>query len=127
LGAASFSLMPIALEYLIEITHPVSPEITSTICWTGGQLTGAIFILVSDALRAPGESDGSADDGSARPPGHMYRALIFQTVMAMIVLPLPMVLGLFGRHKEVVMRRVEADMKATVQRDAESGGVLTSA
>jgi len=117
--------MPIALEYLIEITHPVSPEITSTLCWTGGQLTGAIFILVSDELRARGKSDGSSDDGSTRPPGHMYRALIFQTVMAMIVLPLPMTLGLFGRHKEVRMRRVEAD-KITTRSDAESGGVLTS-
>ncbi|KAK6606916.1 major facilitator superfamily protein [Botrytis cinerea] len=36
LGAASFSLVPVALEYLIEITHPVSPEVTSTICWSGG-------------------------------------------------------------------------------------------
>ena len=126
LGAASFSLMPIALEYLIEITHPVSPEITSTLCWTGGQLTGAIFILVSDALRAPGKGDGSIDDGSTRPPGNMYRALIFQTVMAMIVFPLPMTLGLFGRHKEVRMRRVEADIRATARADAERGGVIAS-
>ena len=62
LGASSFSLVPIVLEYLIEITHPVAPEVTSTICWTGGQLLGGIFIIVSDALRASGANDGTADD-----------------------------------------------------------------
>jgi len=119
LGASSFSLVPVALEYVIEITHPVSPEVTSTICWTGGQLTGGIFIIVSDALRDNGQSDGSADDGTKRPPGNMYRALIFQTVIAMVVFPLPMALGLFGRHREVRMRRVEADREAARRNDSE--------
>lgn len=123
LGAASFSLVPVVLEYLIEITHPVSPEVTSTICWTGGQLTGGIFIIVSDALRDPGISDGSADDGTTRPPGNMYRALIFQTVLAMVVFPLPLALGMFGRHKEVRLRRVEADREAE-QRTDEGSVVL---
>ena len=122
LGASSFSLVPVVLEYLIEITHPVSPEVTSTICWTGGQLTGGCFILISDALRAPGISDGSADNGTIRPPGNLYRALIFETVMAMVVFPLPMALGLFGRHKEVRMRRVEADLDAARPNDAEGAG-----
>jgi FLVCR family MFS transporter 7 len=119
LGAASFSLVPVVLEYLIEITHPVSPEVTSTICWTGGQLTGGAFILISDALRDSGVSDGTADDGTKRPPGNMYRALIFQAVIAMVVFPLPMVLGLFGRHKEVRLRRVETDLLA--RGDTETG------
>jgi len=119
MGAASFSLVPVVLEYLIEITHPISPEVTSTICWTGGQLTGGIFILISDALRAGGESDGTADDGTKRPPGNMYRALVFQAVIAMVVFPLPLALGLFGRHKEVRMRRVEADEDASQRNDLE--------
>jgi len=119
LGAASFSLVPVVLEYLIEITHPVSPEVTSTVCWTGGQLFGAIFILISDALKDPGNGDGTQDNGTKRPPGNMYRALIFQTVMALIVFPLPMALGFFGRHKEVRLRRVETDLAA--RRDAETG------
>ncbi|KAF7862868.1 uncharacterized protein EAF02_010417 [Botrytis sinoallii] len=81
LGAASFSLVPVALEYLIEITHPVSPEVTSTIGWSGGQLLGGILIIVSDRLRAGGVSDGSQDDGSVRPPGNMYNALVLQAVV----------------------------------------------
>jgi MFS transporter, FLVCR family, MFS-domain-containing protein 7 len=109
MGAASFSLVPVVLEYLIEITHPASPEVTSTICWTGGQLTGGVFILVSDALRAGGISDGSADNGSKLPPGNMFRALIFQAVLALVVVPLPLALGCCGRRAGVRMRRVEAD------------------
>jgi len=125
LGAASFSLVPIVLEYLIEITHPVSPEVTSTICWSGGQLTGGIFILISGALRASGVSDGSADNGSSKPPGNLYRALIFQAVIAMVVFPLPMALGLFGRQKEVRLRRVETDQAAL--RDVETGAAPEAA
>jgi len=125
LGAASFSLVPVVLEYLIEITHPVSPEVTSTICWAGGQLIGGIFIVISDALRDPGDSDGSADNGTKRPPGNLYRALVFSTVMAMVVFPLPLALGLFGRHKEVRLRRVEADREAAASRDVENSGGVT--
>jgi FLVCR family MFS transporter 7 len=124
MGAASFSLVPVALEYLIEITHPVSPEVTSTICWSGGQLLGGAFILISGALRDSGPSDGSADDHSARPPGNMYRALIFQTVMALVVVPLPLALGCCGRDKSVQMRRVQADSEAHARREAENGSVV---
>ena len=127
LGAASFSLVPVVLEYLIELTHPVSPEVTSTICWSGGQLLGGIFILISDALRAPGLNDGTADDHSNRPPGNMWKALIFQTVIALVVVPLPLALGCCGRGRSVRMRRVEADKEAAERRDIENGGegVLT--
>lgn len=124
LGAASFSLVPVVLEYLIELTHPVSPEVTSTICWSGGQLLGGIFILVSNALRDPGPNDGSVDDHTNRPPGNMWRALIFQTVIAMVVIPLPLALGCCGRDRKVRMRRVEADKEANDARDVERGVVV---
>ncbi|KAL7622257.1 hypothetical protein AAE478_007761 [Parahypoxylon ruwenzoriense] len=100
LGAASFSLVPIALEFLAELAHPMSPEVTSTVAWAGGQLLGGIFIVVSDALKA------SAD---ANPPFHMYNALIFTAVIALAVVPLPLALGLFGRADKLVMRRVRSD------------------
>jgi MFS family permease len=121
LGAASFSAIPVVLEYLIEITHPVSPEVTSTIAWTGGQLIGGVFIIISDALRAPGVSDGSADNGSKRPPGNMYMALVFSAVFAMVVVPLPLALGCCGRSHRVRMRRVDADKEALERRTAEGG------
>lgn len=100
LGAASFALVPVAVEYLVELTHPVSPEVTSTLGWGGGQLLGGIFIVVSDALR-------SGED--ANPPKNMHKALIFQAVVALAIMPLPMFLGLFGRKDKVRLRRVRSD------------------
>ncbi|KAF4855737.1 MFS-type transporter EF102 [Colletotrichum siamense] len=104
LGAASFSLVPVALELLIELSHPVSPEVTSTIAWAGGQLLGAIFIIISDALQAP---------ETASPPRNMKNALIFQAVLAVLIVPLPMMLGLFGRSDRVSLRRVRSDQAGT--------------
>lgn len=104
LGAASFSLVPIVLEYLCEITHPVSPEVTSTISWTGGQLLGGIFILIADAL-----TDGPAGGAGGNVPYNMQRNLWFQAILAIVVVPLPLALGLFGRVGKVRLRRVEAD------------------
>ncbi|KAI9151832.1 cell surface receptor/MFS transporter [Paramyrothecium foliicola] len=101
LGAASFALVPIALEYMIELSHPLSPEVTSTTAWAGGQFLGAIFVIVSNAL-----VDESSD---ASPPRNMKRALIFSAVLALVVIPLPLCLGLFGRQDKVVLRRIRSD------------------
>lgn len=100
LGASSFSLVPVASELLVEWMHPVSPEVTSTLAWAGGQLLGALFIIISDALKA------GAD---ASPPENMDKALIFQAVIAMAVLPLPLSLGLFGRGDKVLLKRARTD------------------
>jgi FLVCR family MFS transporter 7 len=96
LGATSFSLLPCALEYLVIITHPVSPEISSTICWSAGQLLGAVFIVVMDALKG---------GTSGEPDGSMKRALIFQAVIAWVVVPLPLALG-YWRFQHVGLRRL---------------------
>ncbi|KAH8666694.1 major facilitator superfamily domain-containing protein [Xylariales sp. PMI_506] len=100
LGAASFALVPVALEFLIELSHPCSPEVSSTIGWGGGQLLGALFIIICNALK-------SGED--ANPPNNMSRALIFQAVISIAVLPLPLCLGLFGRKDNVRLRRVASD------------------
>jgi len=96
LGATSFSLLPCALEYMVLITHPVSPEISSTVCWSAGQLLGAVFIIIMDALKGglAGEPDGS-----------MKRALVFQAVVAWVVVPLPLLLG-YGRFQHVGLSRL---------------------
>ncbi|OOF98115.1 hypothetical protein ASPCADRAFT_394931 [Aspergillus carbonarius ITEM 5010] len=98
LGASSFALLPVVLEYLVEITYPFSPEIGSTICWTGGQLLGAVFILIQDALKA---GDG------ASPPQNMQHALIFSAVVAGVAAPWPLCIGCFGR--DVRRRRLDID------------------
>jgi FLVCR family MFS transporter 7 len=96
LGAASFSLLPCALEYMVLITHPVSPEISSTVCWTVGQLLGAIFIIVMDALKG---------GWAGEPEGSMKGALVFQAVVAWLVVPLPLLLG-YWRFQHVGLRRL---------------------
>ncbi|KAL3479109.1 major facilitator superfamily domain-containing protein [Aspergillus californicus] len=98
LGASSFGLLPVALEYLVEITYPFSPEIGSTICWTAGQLLGAVFILIQDALKA---------DSRADPPLNMHNALIFSAVVACVAAPFPLCIGLLGR--DVRRRRLDFD------------------
>lgn len=96
LGAASFSLLPCALEYLVEITYPASPEVSSTICWTGGQLLGAIFILLMDALKG-GLSD--------QPKDSMKRALIFEAVVSCLAVPCVFVLSFLGKDSIGLGRR----------------------
>lgn len=97
LGAASFSLVPVALEWLVEVTWPVGPETGSTICWTGGQLLGGIFIVISDVLKEGSEGN---------PPFTMGKALIFQAVVSAAVVPCAMCLGLVGK---VTRGRLEVD------------------
>lgn len=77
LGAASFALLPVALEISVELTHPVPPEVSASIFWLGGQFLGAIFIIVMDALR----------DDNGDPPLNMTRALIFEAVIALFAVP----------------------------------------
>ena len=98
LGACAFSLMPIALETLAEVTHPVSPEITSVTCWFGGSLLGASFLLIMDALKAGRDTN---------PPYRMTNALIFEAIVALVAVPLPLCLGLFGRP--LASKRLDAD------------------
>ena len=98
MGASAFALLTVVLEYLVEITYPFSPEIGSTICWTNGQLFGAIFILAQTALKA---------DDDASPPNNMKKALILSAVFCCVAAPFPMCIGLFGRN--VRRRRLDVD------------------
>ncbi|KAJ4371443.1 hypothetical protein N0V83_004660 [Neocucurbitaria cava] len=123
LGASSFSLLPVALEYLVEITFPASPEVSSTICWAGGQAFGAVFIIVMNALKDQRPVDlekvresGRGDGGGIRPAGNMYRSLVFQAVVALVVLPLPLMLGI----KRLGLSSGEGRLKVDEHRDAES-------
>ncbi|KAK5987875.1 MFS-type transporter [Cladobotryum mycophilum] len=100
LGGGCFILVPVAVELLVELSHPISPEITSTTAWAGGQLFGAIFIIVSDAL---------TDGEDAKPPKNMKRALIFQAVLALCAVPPIIALGMFGRRDKLALRRVRSN------------------
>ncbi|KAI1919476.1 hypothetical protein LOZ66_003918 [Ophidiomyces ophidiicola] len=115
LGASSFAILPVILEYLVEITYPISPEIPSTLCWVGGQIFGAAFVLIETALKA---------SPNAKPPLNMKRALIFQAVMAAIVVPTPFIFGQVSRR--VGKRRLEAEQQAKARRNADRGVTCTA-
>ena len=82
LGAASFSLVPIALEFLVDVTYPAGAEFSSTIAWAGGQLFGGIFIIVAGKLMGDG-GKGTAGGEAATKEGTI-RALVFFAVMAVL-------------------------------------------
>lgn len=75
---------------MVEVTKPVSPEVSSTLCWTGGQLLGAVFIIIMDSLK------GGTWEG--QPKENMKRALVFQAVVGVVAMPCALLLG-FGRGK----------------------------
>lgn len=87
LGFSSFSLVPVILELLAEMTFPNSPEIGSNISWFGGQIFGAIFIIAQSAMIA---------GPTGNPPNNMHKSLVFSAILSGVFLPLPLVLTLFG-------------------------------
>lgn len=78
LGAVSFSILPVLLEWVQEQTSPVTPALSSAILWNGGNLLGGILIIAMNALKY------GADEGS--PPGNMKRSLILQTVVGCVAI-----------------------------------------
>lgn len=79
LGAVSFSILPVLLEWIQEQTSPVTPALPSALLWNGGNFLGAVLIIAMDALKnAPTEGT---------PPGNMKKALILQTVFACVGIP----------------------------------------
>lgn len=95
LGATSFTLLPVALELLSILTLPVSPEVSSVIAWSGGQILGGILIVVMDALKSSNGWDGE-------PKGTLKQALILQAAIACLVVPLPLFLGIWKFRRIVI-------------------------
>ena len=84
LGGASFVILPLALETLVQLCAPVGPEVSSTMCWSLSQLLGGVLIVAMDALRS------YKTEGSER---GMYKSLILQSVLCWVVAPPPLAMG----------------------------------
>jgi MFS transporter, FLVCR family, MFS-domain-containing protein 7 len=97
IGAISFAILPVALEFVADITYPVSVEFSSTLLWTGGQLLGSILLICAGYLKAGPDSEV---------PGNMNKALILHAVLAASTIPLTLALGMFGRQQAVLTRRM---------------------
>jgi len=91
IGAASFSLVPIALEFLTETlpkeaarsrggayrrTSDALPELASVICWSLGQVMGGVLIIAMGNMRGLWPRD---------PPRNLKSALVLQAVLACVV------------------------------------------
>lgn len=64
--------------------------------------------------------DGRGAGGGDKPPGNMYNALVFQGVIAMAVLPLPLMLGV----KRLGMAHGEGRLQVDEHRIAAERGVV---
>lgn len=130
MGATSFTLLPIALEYLVEVTYPASPEVGSTICWAGGQLLGGLFIVIMNALKDQRSVNleavrkaGRNQGGGSMPRANMFDALVFQAVIALAAVPLPLALGIkrFGLADGKVAGRLKVDEHRSGEIEGEGG------
>jgi FLVCR family MFS transporter 7 len=57
LGGAFFSFIPITLEYLVDINHPIAPESTSSLCWAIALFLGAWFTFITELLAVDKAAD----------------------------------------------------------------------
>ncbi|KAF2153907.1 major facilitator superfamily domain-containing protein 7-b [Myriangium duriaei CBS 260.36] len=108
IGGASFAVLPCALEYLVEITWPVSPEASSVTAWAGGQLIGGLFVIIMTALKGSFTSKPTHD----QPQDTMIRALVLQAVFCLAILPAAMLIGV-GMGTEQQRGRLTKDTGAT--------------
>ena len=118
LGAASFSLVPVVLEYMADVTVPAGAELSSTVAWTGGQLFGGVFILICGGLMGEGGSGGGGGrggGGGGRGGGGTgkggegkegsIRAMIFMAVIAVVGILPTMMLRKEKRKRDVIHGR----------------------
>ncbi|KZT58894.1 MFS general substrate transporter [Calocera cornea HHB12733] len=96
IGVCSFILLPVALELGVEVSR--NAETSSAIFWCSANLFSVIYILVEGALRAPEDAD---------PPLNMHRAVIFQSVVVMVLCAA--VFGLEGRQVRRQIDKEKAD------------------
>ncbi|PMD46070.1 MFS general substrate transporter, partial [Hyaloscypha variabilis F] len=52
IGAFSFSLLPVGLELIADVTHPIPASFSSAFFWMGGQLLGGVLLICVGFLKA---------------------------------------------------------------------------
>ena len=95
--------MLVALDFLVEIHHPLGTEVGSTMCWFAGQILRVILIIEQNLLKAFEED--------AKLQLNMKKALYSQAVLAMLAMPLQLTSGLLGRGRYVRKKRWKVDQR----------------
>jgi MFS transporter, FLVCR family, MFS-domain-containing protein 7 len=86
-GASVLAIEPCVLEVQASWTHPVSPELSSFVCWSGAKILAAVFtILVGNVLVLDEPKYG-------QPKGSLFVGQLFIAAMAWLCVPCTMVLG----------------------------------
>ena len=102
LGASSISVEPCVLELQASWTHPVSPEFSSVICWSGAHIiTGVFTIVVGNALVMKKAEEG-------QPAESLFNGLIFLAVAVWLCVPLVMLTG-FWKFKRTAESEVDGN------------------
>ncbi len=87
IGAFSFSLLPVGLELIADVTHPIPASFSSAFFWMGGQLLGGVLFICVGFLKA---------GPNAAVPNNLDGAWVLRTALAATAVPFALALGLFG-------------------------------
>lgn len=102
IGVFSLSIEPCVLEFQAAWTHPVSPEFSSVICWSGAKLmTGIFTIIVGIELPLTKPQEG-------QPAGSLINGFIFIAVACWLCVPCAMLSG-YWKFKRPAASEVEGN------------------
>ncbi|KAK3708052.1 hypothetical protein LTR37_011745 [Vermiconidia calcicola] len=101
-GASTLSLQPCVLETQASWTHPVSPEFSSFICWSGAKVLAATFtIVVGNALALDEPRNG-------QPKGSLFYGQLLIAIMCWLTVPCAWMLGIW-KFKKPSLAQIEGN------------------
>ena len=93
IGVSVFPTEPATLETQANWTHPVSPEFSSFICWSGSKVVSAGFtVLVGKTLMLEEPRNG-------QPKGSLFFGQLFVAGMCWLCVPCVLLLGVWKFKK----------------------------
>lgn len=81
IGISVFLIQPALLETQAKWTHPVSPEFSSFICWSGAKVVAAAFTVVVGNVLVLDEPK------SGQPEGSLFYGRLFVAIMCWGTVP----------------------------------------
>ncbi|KAI8991484.1 major facilitator superfamily domain-containing protein [Mycotypha africana] len=100
-------ILPICVELGVECTYPVTPSLSTSLLWQGAQFIGFVLVIIMDLFRDP----------YGTPKGNMYKALVFQAIIAGLCMAFALIFN--GR-----MARSEALQQQEKSERSESAATL---
>jgi MFS family permease len=96
-------MVPICVELGVEISYPVTASLSTSILWQLAQLVGFILVLIMDLFR----------DENGVPKKNMFKALIFQAVIASLTFIFSMIFdGPMARSDALEVQKKTAESQS---------------